>query len=157
MCEGLLSQNKGESQYSTRSMILVKSATVTDRIRTCAISNSEPKSNVLDRSAIGTPSLLILGQDAVFGSHYRRRVQSGVFPEYGFPHTHCLDSATLLSATGLVFFFFRRTNTSDIIQGYDHNDKLSEEAFRKQGRLTIPGSCHGQSEATGETRAIREL
>ncbi|KAG8259992.1 hypothetical protein J6590_107126, partial [Homalodisca vitripennis] len=52
----LIKQNKGESRYSTRSMVLIKSATVTDRIRTCAISNSDPKSNVLDHSAIGTPN-----------------------------------------------------------------------------------------------------
>ncbi|KAG8300359.1 hypothetical protein J6590_078337 [Homalodisca vitripennis] len=51
----LIKQNKGESRYSTRSMVLIKSATVTDRIRTCAISNSDSKSNVLDHSAIGTP------------------------------------------------------------------------------------------------------
>ncbi|KAG8335386.1 hypothetical protein J6590_069188 [Homalodisca vitripennis] len=31
----LIKQNKGESRYSTRSMVLTKSAMVTDRIRTC--------------------------------------------------------------------------------------------------------------------------
>ncbi|KAG8336416.1 hypothetical protein J6590_045382 [Homalodisca vitripennis] len=55
LCEDLIKQNKGESRYSTRSMVLIKSARVTDRIRTCAISNSDSKSDVLDRSAIGTP------------------------------------------------------------------------------------------------------
>ncbi|KAG8306224.1 hypothetical protein J6590_052661 [Homalodisca vitripennis] len=39
-----LRSNKGESRYSTRSMVLIKGATVTDRIRTCAISNSDSKS-----------------------------------------------------------------------------------------------------------------
>ncbi|KAG8269607.1 hypothetical protein J6590_104086 [Homalodisca vitripennis] len=39
----LIKQNKGESRYSTRSMVLIKSATVTDRIRTCAIANSDSK------------------------------------------------------------------------------------------------------------------
>ncbi|KAG8251145.1 hypothetical protein J6590_086418 [Homalodisca vitripennis] len=51
----LIKQSKWESRYSTRSMVLIKSATVTDRIRTCAISNSDSKSSVLDHSAIGTP------------------------------------------------------------------------------------------------------
>ncbi|KAG8305935.1 hypothetical protein J6590_058899 [Homalodisca vitripennis] len=51
----LIKRNKRESRYSTRSMVLIKSARVTDRIRTCAISNSDSKSNVLDSSAIGTP------------------------------------------------------------------------------------------------------
>ncbi|KAG8275726.1 hypothetical protein J6590_080719 [Homalodisca vitripennis] len=40
LCEDLIKQNNGESRYSTRSMVLKKSATATDRIRTCAISNS---------------------------------------------------------------------------------------------------------------------
>ncbi|KAG8241458.1 hypothetical protein J6590_086753 [Homalodisca vitripennis] len=44
----LIKQNKWESRYSTRSMVLIKSARVTDRIRICAISNSNPTSNVLD-------------------------------------------------------------------------------------------------------------
>ncbi|KAG8315688.1 hypothetical protein J6590_066019 [Homalodisca vitripennis] len=44
----LSSQNKWESRCSTRSMVLIKSARVTDRIRICAISNSNPTSNVLD-------------------------------------------------------------------------------------------------------------
>ncbi|KAG8310632.1 hypothetical protein J6590_060168 [Homalodisca vitripennis] len=57
LCEDLIKQNKGESRYSTRSMVLIKSATVTDRIRACAISNSDPKSNVLDHLAIGTPKV----------------------------------------------------------------------------------------------------
>ncbi|KAG8300636.1 hypothetical protein J6590_072042 [Homalodisca vitripennis] len=39
-------QNKGDSRYSVRLMVLIKSATVTDRNRTCAISNSDSKSNV---------------------------------------------------------------------------------------------------------------
>ncbi|KAG8315560.1 hypothetical protein J6590_067917 [Homalodisca vitripennis] len=56
LCEDLIKQNKGESQYSTRSIVLIKSARATDRIRTFAISNSDPKSNVLDHSAIGTPN-----------------------------------------------------------------------------------------------------
>ncbi|KAG8263770.1 hypothetical protein J6590_023995 [Homalodisca vitripennis] len=51
----LIKQNKGESRYSEKSMVLIKSARVTDRIRTCAISNSDTNSNVLDHSAIGTP------------------------------------------------------------------------------------------------------
>ncbi|KAG8280031.1 hypothetical protein J6590_091172 [Homalodisca vitripennis] len=55
LCEDLIKQNNGESRYSTRSMVLIKSATVTDRIRTCAISNSDSKSNDLDRSAVGSP------------------------------------------------------------------------------------------------------
>ncbi|KAG8291000.1 E2-like enzyme [Homalodisca vitripennis] len=55
----LIKQNKGESRYSTRSMVLIKSARVTDRIRTCAISNSDSKSDVLDRSAIGTPNYIL--------------------------------------------------------------------------------------------------
>ncbi|KAG8274360.1 hypothetical protein J6590_004386 [Homalodisca vitripennis] len=55
LCEDLIKQNKGESRYSTRSMVLIKSATVTDRIRTCTISNSDSESNVLDHSDIGTP------------------------------------------------------------------------------------------------------
>ncbi|KAG8336443.1 hypothetical protein J6590_044216 [Homalodisca vitripennis] len=47
LCEDLIKQNKGESRYSTRSM----------RIRTRTISNSDSKSNILDRSAIGTPEI----------------------------------------------------------------------------------------------------
>ncbi|KAG8248338.1 hypothetical protein J6590_042958 [Homalodisca vitripennis] len=43
---------KRESRYSTRSMVLIKGATVTDMIRTCPVSKSDPKSNVLDRWAI---------------------------------------------------------------------------------------------------------
>ncbi|KAG8317322.1 hypothetical protein J6590_029895 [Homalodisca vitripennis] len=55
----LIKQNKGESRYSTRSMVLIKRARVTDRIRTCAISNSDSKvDDVLDRSAIGTPTTM---------------------------------------------------------------------------------------------------
>ncbi|KAG8278619.1 hypothetical protein J6590_014174 [Homalodisca vitripennis] len=54
-CRGLIKQNKGESRYSIRLMVLIKSATVTNSVRTCAISNSDPKSNVLDHSAIGSP------------------------------------------------------------------------------------------------------
>ncbi|KAG8294920.1 hypothetical protein J6590_092054 [Homalodisca vitripennis] len=50
-------QNKGESRYSTRWMVLITNARVTDRIRrTCAISNSDSQSNVLDRSASGSPN-----------------------------------------------------------------------------------------------------
>ncbi|KAG8291821.1 hypothetical protein J6590_051722 [Homalodisca vitripennis] len=45
-----------ESRYSTRSMVLIKSATVTDRISTCTISNSNPNADVLDRSDTGTPN-----------------------------------------------------------------------------------------------------
>ncbi|KAG8305066.1 hypothetical protein J6590_096620 [Homalodisca vitripennis] len=56
LCEDLIKQNKGESRYSTRSMVLIKSATVTESIRTYAISNSDSKSNVLDHSTIGTPT-----------------------------------------------------------------------------------------------------
>ncbi|KAG8261992.1 hypothetical protein J6590_062299 [Homalodisca vitripennis] len=56
----LIKQNKEESRYSTRPMVLIKSATVKDRIRICAISNSDSKSNVLDHSAIGTPTLVII-------------------------------------------------------------------------------------------------
>ncbi|KAG8333797.1 hypothetical protein J6590_103032, partial [Homalodisca vitripennis] len=53
----LMIQNKGESRYSTRSMVLMKSGKVTDRIRTCAISNSDLKSNIwgglwIDRSSL---------------------------------------------------------------------------------------------------------
>ncbi|KAG8286266.1 hypothetical protein J6590_063940 [Homalodisca vitripennis] len=44
LCEDLIKQNKGESQYSTRSMVVIKSTTVTDRTRSCAISNSDSKS-----------------------------------------------------------------------------------------------------------------
>ncbi|KAG8253324.1 hypothetical protein J6590_036846 [Homalodisca vitripennis] len=58
MCEDLIKQNKGESRYSTRLLVLIKSAMVTDMIRIGAISNSDPKSNVLDRSAIGISSIL---------------------------------------------------------------------------------------------------
>ncbi|KAG8316341.1 hypothetical protein J6590_052552 [Homalodisca vitripennis] len=58
LCEDLIKQNKGESRYSTRPMVLIKSAMVTDRISICVISNSDPKSNDLDRSAIATPKLL---------------------------------------------------------------------------------------------------
>ncbi|KAG8294695.1 hypothetical protein J6590_097258 [Homalodisca vitripennis] len=50
LCEDLIKQNKGESRYSTRSMVLIKRASVTDKIRT-----SDSKSNIFDRSAIGTP------------------------------------------------------------------------------------------------------
>ncbi|KAG8292047.1 hypothetical protein J6590_047949 [Homalodisca vitripennis] len=53
----LIKQNKEESQYSTRVVLLIKNATVTGRIRTCAISHSDSKSNVLDHSAIGTPNM----------------------------------------------------------------------------------------------------
>ncbi|KAG8313005.1 hypothetical protein J6590_010098 [Homalodisca vitripennis] len=48
----LIEKNKRERRYCTRSMVLIKSATVTERIQTCAISNSDSKSNVLDRSAL---------------------------------------------------------------------------------------------------------
>ncbi|KAG8314399.1 hypothetical protein J6590_093465 [Homalodisca vitripennis] len=44
--EDIIKQDKGESRYSTRSMGLIKSARATGRIRTCAISNSDPKSNI---------------------------------------------------------------------------------------------------------------
>ncbi|KAG8255060.1 hypothetical protein J6590_101694 [Homalodisca vitripennis] len=54
----LIRQNKEESQYSTRSMVLIKIATVTDRIRTCAISNSDSKSNDLNRSAHSQKAIL---------------------------------------------------------------------------------------------------
>ncbi|KAG8335834.1 hypothetical protein J6590_058616 [Homalodisca vitripennis] len=47
--------NKGESRYSTRSIVLINSTRVTDRIQTCAISNSDSKPNVLESSAIGIP------------------------------------------------------------------------------------------------------
>ncbi|KAG8286314.1 hypothetical protein J6590_062817 [Homalodisca vitripennis] len=60
VCEDLIKQNKGESRYSTRLIVLIKSATVTDRIQTCAIFNLDPKSNDLDRSAIGTPTYFIV-------------------------------------------------------------------------------------------------
>ncbi|KAG8270736.1 hypothetical protein J6590_078383 [Homalodisca vitripennis] len=49
--ENLIKQNKGESRYSSRSTVPIKGATVTDRLRTCIISNSASQSNVLDRSA----------------------------------------------------------------------------------------------------------
>ncbi|KAG8260675.1 hypothetical protein J6590_091471, partial [Homalodisca vitripennis] len=52
----LIKKNKRESRYSTRSMVLIKSAMVPDRSRTCAISNSDSNSNVLDHSVIGTPN-----------------------------------------------------------------------------------------------------
>ncbi|KAG8252905.1 hypothetical protein J6590_046324 [Homalodisca vitripennis] len=55
LCEDLIKQNTEESRYSTRSMLLIKSSRDTDRIRTCAISNLDSKSNVLGLSAIGTP------------------------------------------------------------------------------------------------------
>ncbi|KAG8261383.1 hypothetical protein J6590_074237 [Homalodisca vitripennis] len=51
---GIIKQNKEESRYSTRLMVLIKSERVTDRIRTCAISNSNSKSTILDHSAIPT-------------------------------------------------------------------------------------------------------
>ncbi|KAG8272158.1 hypothetical protein J6590_047172 [Homalodisca vitripennis] len=44
LCEDLIKQNKGESRYSTRSMVLIKSAMFND----------------LDRSAIGTPHVVLL-------------------------------------------------------------------------------------------------
>ncbi|KAG8283495.1 hypothetical protein J6590_016762 [Homalodisca vitripennis] len=44
LCEDLIKQNKGESRYSTRLMVLIKSEKVTDRSRTCAVSNSDPNS-----------------------------------------------------------------------------------------------------------------
>ncbi|KAG8334992.1 hypothetical protein J6590_078905 [Homalodisca vitripennis] len=59
LCEDLIKQNMREIRYSTKSTVLITSVTVTDRIRTCAISNSDLKSNVLDRSAIGTPGVTI--------------------------------------------------------------------------------------------------
>ncbi|KAG8306665.1 hypothetical protein J6590_042449 [Homalodisca vitripennis] len=40
----LIKQNKEESRYSTRSVVLIKYARVTDRTRTCTISNSDSKS-----------------------------------------------------------------------------------------------------------------
>ncbi|KAG8262599.1 hypothetical protein J6590_050095 [Homalodisca vitripennis] len=52
----LTKHDKVESRYGTRTMVLIKSATVTDMVRTCAVSNSDLKSNVLDHSGIGTPS-----------------------------------------------------------------------------------------------------
>ncbi|KAG8273465.1 hypothetical protein J6590_019172 [Homalodisca vitripennis] len=55
-CARILSKNKRESRYSTSWKVLIKSATVTDRIRTRAISYSDSKSNVFDRSVIGTPN-----------------------------------------------------------------------------------------------------
>ncbi|KAG8295316.1 hypothetical protein J6590_082530 [Homalodisca vitripennis] len=55
LCEDLIKHNKGESRYSTRSMVLIKIARFTDRIRSCAISNSDSKSNVLDRTPIVIP------------------------------------------------------------------------------------------------------
>ncbi|KAG8295394.1 hypothetical protein J6590_081504 [Homalodisca vitripennis] len=54
LCDDLIEQNEGESQYSTRSMVLIKSARVKDGFEP-ARSNSDSKSNILDRSAIGTP------------------------------------------------------------------------------------------------------
>ncbi|KAG8322183.1 hypothetical protein J6590_028254 [Homalodisca vitripennis] len=54
----LIKQNKGESRYSIRLLVLIESAMVTDMIRIGAISNADPKSNVLDRSAIGISSIL---------------------------------------------------------------------------------------------------
>ncbi|KAG8312040.1 hypothetical protein J6590_029955 [Homalodisca vitripennis] len=42
-----------ESRYSTRSIVLRKGTTVTDGIWTC-----DPKSDTLDRSAIGTPDII---------------------------------------------------------------------------------------------------
>ncbi|KAG8292438.1 hypothetical protein J6590_040401 [Homalodisca vitripennis] len=54
LCEDLIKQSKGESRYSTRLMVLVQ-RTQTGFEPACAISNSVPKSNDLDRSAVGTP------------------------------------------------------------------------------------------------------
>ncbi|KAG8273461.1 4-hydroxy-2-oxoglutarate aldolase, mitochondrial [Homalodisca vitripennis] len=45
-----------ESQYSTRLRVLITSATITNRIRACAISNSDPES-VLDCSANGSSTM----------------------------------------------------------------------------------------------------
>ncbi|KAG8252407.1 hypothetical protein J6590_057832 [Homalodisca vitripennis] len=44
---GLCEQNKGKTRYTTKSMVLLKSATVTYRSLTCSISNSDLKSNAL--------------------------------------------------------------------------------------------------------------
>ncbi|KAG8261771.1 hypothetical protein J6590_066302 [Homalodisca vitripennis] len=60
---GSYQTDKRESRYSTRSTVLIKSASVTDRIWTCAISNSDPKDDVLDHSAID-----ILYPDGLLGT-----------------------------------------------------------------------------------------
>ncbi|KAG8246907.1 hypothetical protein J6590_073941 [Homalodisca vitripennis] len=49
--EDLIKQNKWESRYSKRSMGLIKSGSLTNKIRTYAITNTDSTSNVLDHSA----------------------------------------------------------------------------------------------------------
>ncbi|KAG8293063.1 hypothetical protein J6590_027170 [Homalodisca vitripennis] len=131
--EDLIKQNKGESRYSTRSMVLIKSARVTDRIRTCAISNSDSKSSDLIKQNKGESQYSTRSMVLIKSARVTDRIRTCAISNSD-PKSNVLDHSAIgtpLSFLEENFLTFLRQNSDLIFKKIQTNPLMapSVEAF----------------------------